>query len=240
MIRATSQIISDSETVNRYHNKSQKGDRSGRLEMIRVHGKSISGYWYITVRCDCGNVFPVNENNFRRGLAKGCGCKQGTSDHAFKPTHRESGGDKGEKSPEYATWGEMKKRCFCKTSKNYPHYGGRGITVCERWEKSYEDFLSDMGRKPSPQHSIDRIDNNGNYEPGNCRWATKTEQASNTRRNKTITALGKTMTAAQWARETGVSEFRIYGRLRDGWNPEDALFLPPVVPCGLRQKRTVT
>lgn len=96
--------------------------------------------------------------------------------------HGESSGHKHSRrpTPEYATWASMHKRCRIKTNPSYHHYGGRGITVCERWNV-YENFLADMGRRPSPRHSIDRVNNDGNYEPGNCRWATGSEQINNRR-----------------------------------------------------------
>jgi hypothetical protein len=104
---------------------------------------------------------------------------------------------------EHDAWRGMLARCRNPRHPSYKNYGGRGITACERWN-SFENFLDDMGKRPSPKHSLDRIDNNGNYEPGNCRWATRREQANNTRMNRFVTFDGRTMTLAQWARETGI------------------------------------
>lgn len=87
------------------------------------------------------------------------------------------------KGPEYATWSHMRDRCYNQRSQDYANYGGRGIVVCERWE-SYDNFLTDVGRKPGPGYSLDRIDNEAAYSPGNCRWATKAEQAQNQRRTR--------------------------------------------------------
>ena len=111
---------------------------------------------------------------------------------------------KNEKPPEYSVWVSMRSRC--QTSN--PYYGGRGIVVCERWRNSFADFLADMGPRPSAAHSIDRYPNNdGNYEPGNCRWATKNQQARNTRRTKLITVGDKSMTLGEW-RENGMFQKR--------------------------------
>jgi hypothetical protein len=120
----------------------------------------------------------------------------------------------------------MKARCYRPTKKHFAKYGGRGVTVCDRWRDSFEMFLADMGQRPSAKHSLDRKDVNGNYEPSNCRWATKIEQANNTSRNKFIEFNGKTMTVSQWASSMGCAEQTLANRLKSGWPIEDALTRP--------------
>jgi len=129
-------------------------------------------------------------------------------------------------SPEYRVWRSMKSRCSNSRNDSYADYGGRGISVCERWVVSFEAFLQDMGSRPSLKHSIDRIDNEGNYEPGNCRWATKREQANNCRSNRTIYIDGERLTVAQWARKMGVRPCVITNRLRRGWDEKQAVLTP--------------
>jgi len=129
------------------------------------------------------------------------------------------------KSPTYRIWIALRRRCYVETASGFALYGGRGVRVCARWA-SFENFLSDMGERPSGDHSIDRIDNNGNYEPGNCRWATDTEQARNKRNNVLLTAHGTTKTMAEWTEQSSVTTGAITYRLRTGWSPEDAVSLP--------------
>lgn len=129
-------------------------------------------------------------------------------------------------SPEYRSWCSMKARCCNSQNPSYPRYGGRGIKVCQRWLDSFSDFLADMGKKPTPKHTIDRFpDNNGNYEPGNCRWATAQEQSRNRRSNRVIEFGGVSRTVAEWADVLGVGYFTLARRIeRKGY--EVALSLP--------------
>lgn len=127
--------------------------------------------------------------------------------------------------PEYAIWIGMKKRCYNKNDSNYKHYGGRGIVICERWQK-FANFFTDMGPRPTPTHSIDRIDNNKGYSPDNCRWATRSEQANNKSVNRRLEIRGQIKTRAEWAALAGICHRTLITRLRKGWTPEKAVFDP--------------
>jgi len=120
----------------------------------------------------------------------------------------------------------MINRCENPKCETFAHYGGRGIAVCLRWRESFAAFLADMGPKPSPKHSIDRIDGDGNYEPGNCRWATQTQQARNTKTNCRLTARGETKCLAEWVPVAAVTANTIRARLKSGWSDERAIFEP--------------
>lgn len=129
-------------------------------------------------------------------------------------------------TPTHNIWGTMIQRCTNPNSMAFKHYGARGITVCERW-LTFENFLADMGERPSTDHSIDRYpDNAGNYEPNNCRWATATEQARNTKTNKILTHNGQSRCIAEWAELTGIKYETIRRRLHFGWTVEEALTRP--------------
>ena len=130
-------------------------------------------------------------------------------------------------TPEYYAWKDMKRRCLNPNHKAYSDYGGRGIGVCDRWKNSFENFFVDMGTKPSPKHSIDRIDNNGDYSPENCKWSTRVEQQNNLRNNKPLITIGnETYTIAQWTEEKGYDKSVIYNRLENGWSEFDAVMTP--------------
>jgi hypothetical protein len=123
--------------------------------------------------------------------------------------------------PEYWIWKEMRSRCSNPRHARYKDYGGRGISVCERWQRSFASFLEDMGRRPAPGLTLDREDNNGDYEPGNCRWATVAEQNRNQRRTRLYTLDGRTQCMAAWAREAGLGETTVRRRIADrGWRRE--------------------
>ncbi len=127
---------------------------------------------------------------------------------------------------EYFIWSGMKTRCYNDKRKGYENYGGRGITVCDRWFCSYDNFISGMGPRPSPQHTIDRIDNDLGYSPDNCRWATRREQNNNSRRQNMMTHRNKSMNLTQWARELNMSRKGLTDRFAAGWSQERALSKP--------------
>ena len=153
----------------------------------------------VEIRCDCGSVKVVKVTTILDRGRKSCGCMKTKYTSLCKNLHR----DKFRKTGEYHAWCAMKGRCNNKKNKSYLHYGGRGISICKRWH-SFDFFIEDMGRKPSSHYSIDRINVNGNYEPSNCRWATRKEQNSNTRRNVYVVVNDESVTLSEASRLIGV------------------------------------
>ena len=126
---------------------------------------------------------------------------------------------------EYSSWEAMQNRCYRPQARGFANYGGRGITVCDAWRESFERFALDMGPRPAG-HSLERIDNSGHYNPANCRWATRTEQARNRRNSRVLTHMGETLTLAEWAQRTGMAWHTLYNRVASGWGDTRALTEP--------------
>lgn len=152
------------------------GQKFGKLKAMRRHSQNERGIWFWECRCDCGQVKIVRQNALRGGSSKSCGCER--FKFSNEPIHGAS--RRGKMLPEYRAWKAMRYRCSSKIPSVFKHYGARGITVCKRWD-SFESFLEDMGKKPNPESSVDRKNNDNGYEPDNCRWATRSEQMKNRR-----------------------------------------------------------
>lgn len=173
--------------------------------------------------CECGNERVVHEQSLTGGGSQSCGCLSKEMTAARRRKHGHTTGRKP--SPTYRSWSEMLARCDNPNSGIYEYYGGRGIKVCDRW-RSFENFLSDMGERPARRglrYSIERIDNDGNYEPGNCRWATRKEQARNRRSTRVVIVNGSQMSLAEAAENARVPYYLAHQRLAAGWTVERAL-----------------
>lgn len=204
------------------------GRRFGRLVVVSRGANAPRGRTRWTCDCDCGATALVHAVSLINGHTQSCGClqRQRTSDAAktSSRTHGKTG------VPEHVTWTAALSRCRNPNATSYKRYGGRGIAMCERWASSFEEFLNDMGTKPTPLHTLDRIDKNGNYEPGNCRWATKIEQANNRRDNRMVMIEGVEKTLPNACREAGdvISHCQAWRRIRGGWSHDKAVSTPPL------------
>lgn len=197
----------------------------GRLTALGIAGRSNGGQVLWNCLCSCGKERVVNGENLRNGHTRSCGCLLVENARKNKGVAPKHGHGRNGGSATYNAWHAMKQRCLTKTNKRYADYGGRGITVCPRWMESFENFLTDLGERPKGA-SLDRINNNGNYEPSNCRWATRKEQQRNMRTSRLISYQGIAKPVAAWAEEIGMSCFALLTRLRRGWSTEDALTRP--------------
>lgn len=197
------------------------------LQRIDLTGKIINGilvireakkqgqkrYW--RCKCHCGKIKNISQNALRKPT-KSCGCLQ--TAHCYKHGMH--------KTPENNAWRKMKNRCNNPNNHKFERYGKRGIKVCDRWLHSFENFYSDMGKRPSKKHSLHRLNNDGNYEPSNCVWATAKIQMNNTSQNIKITFHGETLSLSQWSRKLRINRGALFARLRRGWSAEKTLGTP--------------
>lgn len=180
--------------------------------LVLAEGPKAKGNTKWHCKCDCGTERLVSGAHLKSGASTGCGCSR-----AKGPDH---GSFKHGKSytPEYAAWRQMHTRCYNPNFIDWKHYGGRGIEVCERWKGNFEAFFADMGPRPSPNHSLDRRNIDGNYDAINCRWATATQQARNTSRTRWVTYLGRRISLAEACELSGVPYKQAQERLANGRN----------------------
>jgi hypothetical protein len=195
------------------------GRQFGSLKAIHPTDTRSRGQVVWMCKCRCGNSALVPSYKLTSAHTKSCGCYRSDLATAKNTTH----GDY--RSPEHRSWQSMKSRCLNPKSTQYKWYGGRGISVCDKW-LTYEGFLADMGRKPAG-YELDRIDNNGHYEPANCRWASHRDQSRNKSDNVMITWRGQTRCMSDWAESLGVDNAALWARVRKlGWSWDRALSEP--------------
>lgn len=195
----------------------------GRLTVERIVAPSNKRRNWLC-GCSCGKTVVVRGSALTTGNTRSCGCFRDDQILASSVTHGASRSDSKDYRL-YTTWCSIKRRCKNESDRCYHLYGGRGIKMHQEWFDSYEAFATHVGPRPSPKHSLDRINNEIGYVPGNVRWATSIEQANNTRKNTRLTHNGKTLTIADWGRELGISSRTISTRLGRGWSIGMALSL---------------
>lgn len=202
-----------------YNFDDMTGKRYERLTVIDLSHRE-KGVIVWNCICDCGQKKKVRAGNLRSGSTRSCGCllvekrKIGKHHCAGKYT-----------TPEYRAWSAMKSRCSNQKFDTYNRYVKRGIKVCERWN-DFQNFYADMGARPSPQHSLDRINNDGDYEPGNCRWASSVEQQRNKSSNRIIFYNGLSLSISEWAEKFNIRCDTLTWRIKKGWSLNDALTKP--------------
>lgn len=201
------------------------GKKYGRLTVlglttVKAGRVKVMNLTRIVCACDCGIEVVADPSAVRLGKTVSCGCFQKEQTRA-RATHGDS--RRNGRTAEYRCWIDMKSRCRNKNNEFYKFYGGRGISVSQQWVDDFESFLSHVGRKPSPKHTIDRIDNDGNYEPGNVRWATRREQVFNRRNTILVDLNGDKTTVKDACRILGLNYRMVKARLERGWSADKAL-----------------
>lgn len=186
-----------------------------RRDNIRSNGK-CRGAWLC--RCDCGNEVVIDQCNLLSGKSKSCGCFRREEQSARQGTHRDSG------TKMYNVWCAIKRRCYNTHTKEYPRYGGRGISMCDEWRNSYESFKEwAVNNGYDDSLTIDRIDNDKDYTPDNCRFVTMREQCNNRSSNRVYTYNGETHNVTEWSEIVGIPANKIFCRLYNGWSFERAI-----------------
>ena len=190
----------------------------GKLYAVKLVSKDKNNRERWLFKCDCGQEKIIDKSSVKTGKTKSCGCWQLENNKVIGITHNKS------RTREFKIWLGIKKRCLNKKHSTYKNYGERGIKICDRWKDSFENFLADMGSAPSELYSIDRIDNNGNYEPLKCKWVTRKEQNNNTRRNRIVSYKGNNYTLSNLCDKLGLKYQLIYDRVTKlKWKIEEAI-----------------
>lgn len=202
--------------------KFEIGNRYGRLTVVGWGGRADGGHRMWRCRCDCGTEKEVRGRYLRKGIVVSCGCAR--REQALKMGHgtRRHGHAVAE-TAEYKAWSNAKSRCLNPRHRQFANYGGRGITVAAEWLNDFPAFLAHIGPKPGRGYTLERIENERGYEPGNVRWATMREQINNTRANRIVEVQGQRMTLAQAIRLLGLKSSTVRQRLANGWPMERAL-----------------
>lgn len=208
------------------------GQVFGRWTITGYVGKG-SGRWHAI--CECGTAATVNGQNLRRGVSTSCGCLRNESVKKSRTTHGATCDGKSPKT--YSIWKAMKKRCSNPSSADYVYYGGKGIKVCDRWVKSYQSFLDDMGECPSPDMTIDRIDPGKDYAPDNCRWASRQKQSENRSTTKIINYQGEAMSICSFAKRIGKNSTTVWRNIvLQGLTPDQVADRPNGIGKGQKIK----
>ena len=202
--------------------KDVTNQKFGRLLVVKRAGSNKEGTAMWRCKCDCGRYVVVSGRRLRNGHTTSCGCAKVDAGRRLGKKRMTHG---MRYTAEWLAWRNMHSRCYTKSNRSYARYGGRGIKVCARWE-SFETFFDDMGARPGKWASVERIDNDGDYSPTNCRWATRKEQARNRRTNAKYLFRGRYRTVAELAEISEVSYHTMWHRLRSGWSPEYAVTTP--------------
>ncbi len=198
------------------------GKKFGRLKILL---KRPAHKRFYDCLCDCGQRTTVNIYKVVSGHTKSCGCLRNEKTRLMALKHGFAAN--GKILPEYMIWVSMKQRCGNPKNKSFHRYGGRGIKVCEKWMRSFSNFINDVGRRPNPLLTLDRKDNDGNYCKSNCRWATRKQQSDNSEQQRILTIRGRSNSVAGWERDMGYKSGLISARLYLGWSAERAIFTKP-------------